>query len=464
MTTTATYMGDLSRVRVAFTGAPVIADYAKVERSTDGVNWTVIRGGDVVPLAPGLIDDYEFVAGVLNTYRVSFVDSSPIVSTVSAGAASTGNNTSLTPALPAGWAEGDGLLLAASIRNTSATITTPTGWTRVLSLGNVVLFGKRATATETAPTVAFAGGAAGDDTIAQINAWKNLDITAVTTNTISNVSAQNIGLPAMTVPLQKMLNVWLAWKQSGWTSVTDPAAFAVVGSTSSAAGTGAGQWWTYTVQGATDIDFTTRTLTVAGGASAVSKGMALTFSAAAWVTRQTATITPALTQTWLKNPRRPSLNTPVTVTDVGDISRKARSGTFDVIGRTMPVVVSDVMSSRSLQITVVAADLAAAADLETRLAAGDPVFLQAPGVNLAVPTMYATVGGLTASKYSQRGVHRFYALDLTEVAAPASTVYGGTITYADLPGLYATYDAMTAAVASYFNLMDLVAVATVIVP
>ncbi|WP_329068997.1 hypothetical protein [Amycolatopsis sp. NBC_01480] len=464
MTVTATYMGDLSRVRVAFTGAPVIADFATIERSTDGLNWTTIRGGDVVPLTPGFLDDYEFAAGVPNTYRVSFVDSGPIVSAVAPGAAATGDNTSLTPALPSGWAEGDGLLLAASIRATAATIATPAGWTRVLDRGNVVLFGKRATAAETAPMVAFAGGAAGADTIAQINAWKNLDISPVTTNTVANAAAQNIGLPSLTVPGTNMLNLWLAWKQAGWTSVTDPAGFAVIGSTSSAAGTGAGLWWTYTVQGTTQIDFTPRTLTVAGGSAAVSTGMSLAFSAAPYVTRQSATITPVLDQAWLKNPRRPSLNTPVTITEVGDITRQARSGTFDVIGRTMPVVVSDVMSSRSLPITIMAGDLDAADELETRLAAGDPVFLQAPEAASAVPTLYATVRQLTASKSSHRGRRRFYALDLTEVAAPASTVYGATITYADLPGLYATYDAMAAAVSSYFNLMDLVATTSVIVP
>lgn len=465
MTVTPTYMSDLSRVRVAFTGAPAIADYAKVERSTDGINWTTVRGGDVVDPAVGFLDDFEFVAGVANTYRVSFVDNGPITSVPAAGAAVTGNNASLTPPLPAGWAEGDALLMLVSIRTATANPVQPTGWTQVLSLTNFIVFGKRAAATETAPTVNFSGGAAGADTIAQITAFKNLDILPVTYNLgWQDAAAQNLVLPSLSVPQQKMMNLWLAWKQSSWTSVTDPGGFAVIGSTSSTAGSGSGQWWSYTVQGATDIDFTPRTLTVAGGVSAIGSRIALSFRPAPWITQQTGSITPALASAWLKNPSRPSLNTAVTVTNIGDVSRKARSGTFDVIGRTMPVVVSDVMGSRQLSITLMVSSIAAANELDGRLAAGTPVFLQAPTASAVVPTLYATVTGYSTRKSSQRGVRRFFDLDLVEVAAPASTVYGNTYVYADVVTEFATYNSVLAGVSTYFQLMDRVSTSSVIVP
>lgn len=68
MSVTATYNGDLSRVRVAATDA-FTASYITVQRSTNGVQWVTVRGA--ASLAPGAatVDDYEFVPGVLNTYR-----------------------------------------------------------------------------------------------------------------------------------------------------------------------------------------------------------------------------------------------------------------------------------------------------------------------------------------------------------------------------------------------------------
>jgi hypothetical protein len=466
VTVEAEYLSDLSRVRVSFSGAPDNADSVTVERSTDGLNWTTVRGGDVLPSSsPGFIDDYEFAAGVENQYRVSFRDSGPIVMVPEAGAAVTSNNAAVTPALPDDWAEGDGLLLLAANRNPNTTVAVPAGWTYLGGYSSMQMFAKRAEATETAPTLTFVGGASGSDTIAQMTAFKNLDIQPVVIDTGgSDTAAQNMTLPALNVTETEMLNMWWAKKGSSWTSVTDPANFAVIGSTSSTAGSGAGLWWTYTVQGDTDIDFTARTLTVAGGSTAPYLSATAAFRKADFIVQKTVTITPVLDKAWLKNPQRPSLNTGVTVSGISALSRTARSGTFDIIGRTMPVVVSDVASSRKFNLSIMVDSLDEANDLDTRLAAGDALFLQAPESNSVVPTLYFVVSGYSWDKTASRGKRRYFSLDLIEVGAPASTVYGGTIAYMDLPDLYASYNVLASSVSSYFNLMDLVAEANVIVP
>ncbi|MFI5607781.1 hypothetical protein [Amycolatopsis sp. NPDC051903] len=461
-------MTDLSRVRVSFSGAPATADYAVVERSTDGLNWTTVRGGDVVPLAPGFLDDYEFTAGVLNTYRVSFVDSGPITSVPSPGTTVTGDNTNLTPPLPAtGLLPGDTMFLFASIGSVSGTdVNTPTGWTKIVDFGNVALFSKRYVTGDTAPTVSFTGGVSGSDVMAQVTAFHNASQFPRSVAKNDNGSNQNVALPALNVDTPATLNLWLAWKQNAWTGATTGRGFAEIGDWTSAIGaTTSAMWWEYTVQAPdAEISFTPTNLTVTGGSAAVSKGVSLFFGKQDYITQATATVTPMLDTAWLKNPRRPSLNTAVIVSEVGPLSRDSRSGTFDVIGRTMPVVVSDVASSRKFSLTIMVDDADGASDLDARLAAGDALFLQTPDPDSVVPTLYFVTSGYSWRRTSHRGKRRFFDLDVVEVSIPAPTVYGGTITYADLPGLYASYNTVASSVSTYFNLMDLVVQAEVIVP
>lgn len=460
MTLTATYLDDLSRVRLSFTGAPSGADYALIERSTDQITWATVRGGDAVPInaGAGKLDDYEFAPGVPNYYRVSYVDQGPITG-VAFGTAAKGNNVSLTPALPAGIAAGDLLLLFASIRNSGAgTVNTPAGWTQINTnaAGNQRLYARRYVVGDTAPTVTFTGGAAGADTIAITGAWRNAyevpHTVAVSNNT---VAAQNINTPAMTITALGTLDIFFGWKQSSWTSVGDVYAQTEVTST---AGGGAGEVIDWTVQGATALSFTAGAWVVTGGSSAISSALSQAFVSAPYITRDTATITPNMSVIWLKNPRRPNLNTPVTVTEFSAITRPARAGVFDVISRTMPVAVTDVRGSRRLTLTVTTVDLAAADELDARLAQGDPVLIHTPGgVDCPVPSMYAVVGDLTIDRHSKRTKRRFFDLPLTEVAAPPGTVYSQTATYGDILTAYATYAAVLTAEPTYSDVLDYIA-------
>lgn len=455
MTVTATYLDDLSRVRLEFTGAPDTADYALVERSTDQVTWSVVRGGDTVTITAGAgkLDDYEFAPGVANYYRVSYVDAAPI-SLVAAGAATTGNNVSLTPALPAGVAAGDLLLALVSIRNSGAgTVNTPAGWTKLVDAGNFALLGRRYVAGDTAPTITFAGGVANADTLGQIAAFRNAELLPASSNTQLNASAQNVAYPALNVPGPNHLVVLAGWKQDDWTSATSPTT--EIAEIVSTAGDDAAMVWCYLVETA-EIDVTAFNFGITGGAAAISRGMVAAFAPAAYVTRDTVTITPDMPVVWLKNPRRPNLNTKIVVTDFSSVTRPARSGVFDVIGRTNPIAVTDVRGSRRYTLSVTTADLAAAEDLDARLAQGDPVLVHTPP-EAPFPGGYYVVGDVDFDRHSKRTLRRFVTLPLTGVAAPAGTVYSITATCADILAAYPTIAALLAAEPTCADVLDYVA-------
>lgn len=602
MTVTASYANDLSRVRLSVTNAPLIADYARVERSTDQITWSIVRGGDTValsavngsainanpyfesgvtswtvsggtfaastaqahqgvgsglltpngtasyagayteqvPVTPGQmyrlsawvrcaetrtiahnvnwydashtflsassgsfgstaatwvfgqqtfaaptgaafadmnlgpsgtppatattyideaiiqttggtgkLDDYEFSPGVPNYYRASYVDSGPVTFTV-AGTAVTGNNASLTPGYPAGLLPGDLVLLFATIRNNAATVTTPAGWTLFTDLGNVRVFALRYpdTGTPATPTVAFTGGVAGDDTIAQIAGLRNAKAVGWTTST--NASAQDIFVPDYSTAYPAFVRY--AWKQSVSTATT-LSPWTQIGSTSSALGSGSTEAWFFNATGAT---VPSGTITVTGGVAAISKGITQSFTRADFVTQETVSFTPTVTVTWLKNPRRPNLNIPVTVTDFSAISRPARAGVFAVIGRTLPIAVTDVRGGRSYTLTLTTLDLPAAQDLDARLAQGDPVLLHVPA-NCPFPGGYYVVGDVQYDRHSARTKRRFFELPLTEVAAPAGSIYSQTATYGDILAAYATYSALLTAKPTYSDVLDYIA-------
>lgn len=71
MALTATYNGDLSRIRLA--GASLgTSTYAVFDRTTNGITYSTVRGGLHVPVTASAanLDDYEFPADVAVTYRV----------------------------------------------------------------------------------------------------------------------------------------------------------------------------------------------------------------------------------------------------------------------------------------------------------------------------------------------------------------------------------------------------------
>lgn len=195
---------------------------------------------------------------------------------VAVGAASHGSNASLTPALPAGLAAGDLLLLLAGIRNsgTGFPLVPTSDWDVLADLGNLCLYGKYAQSGESVPTVNFAAGVANATTSAQCAAWRGVGLTVHKRASQLNVSAQNIAYPALTVVRNNCLVVVFGWKQDDWTSVATLAGMTEVGEPSSITGDDQGVVWDYVLQ-STATNIASGSFVVTGGVSAISRGGAI---------------------------------------------------------------------------------------------------------------------------------------------------------------------------------------------
>ncbi|MFF5992578.1 hypothetical protein [Prauserella flavalba] len=375
MTLTATYDPQLSRVRLTVDG---LGDATEVrfERSTNGVTWSTVRGGEAVLVSDGTarLDDYEFAAGVLNTYRAA-----PILregfelATLRLDITGTWTRTQ-QDAYTGAWSLRSGVIPDGGL--TDAVVTVPAG----------------------ATTLSFAlriSSEAGHD-------WFRFFIVGT-----------EYGFNSGEVP----------WGVSNGLDVT----------------------------GASYVRFRyEKDGSIAEGADAVFVDD-IVFSG---FPAQTTTITPQLQQVWIKNIARPFLNRAVVVNDFSNVQRQSRNGVFQVVGRSLPVAVTDVRGSRSYDLVVIAETLAESDDLDLVLAAGDPVFVHVPP-NCPVPrSMYAVVGNVSIARRSTRGVRRYHTLPLTEVAPPGPDIVGASITYQGILSAFGTYADLLAANATYEDVVE----------
>jgi hypothetical protein len=439
---TATYDDARGRVLIAATNLPVIATTALFEWSIDGAHWRQVRGGAAVAVssqAAGLYD-YEYTPGTLNYYRVSAV-STTTPSFVAAGTAASANNASVTPGLPAGWQEGDLLLVLASVRNSgTGRVVAPTGYASLLQADNWALFGKVAGAAESAPTVTITGGAAGADVLSQMAAFRNTELTPVSTAYQLNPSAANITYP----PVAGFQSSWdvvlyLGWRQSSWTvpNVATLSGAAEIGETTSAAGSGAGQVWDYQVQ-TVPAPVVGGVFTVTGGSTAISYGAVVALRSAVYMLRSTATVTPVQSQVWLKVPAAPYLNRTVTLIDWDDINRTSRATTYSVIGKRDASAVTDLASPRTVSIELWTTGDTETAALDLLLSLGNVLLLHIPP-NCALKSMYASLGSYKYTRPAHISHNNHYTVPLTEVTMPDALIAGNTVTWATLITNYGTW-------------------------
>lgn len=437
---TLTYDDLAARVLLSATSLPSTADVALFEVSTDNIHWTGVRGGDTVAVSGNAasVYDYEFSPGVINYYRVSAVDLA-LPSFVAAGTAATADNASVSPALPAGWAEGDLLVIWAAIRNSgTGSITVPAGWTAMLGTDNIALLGRRATSSESAPTVNISGGAAGADVIAQMAAWRNAELTPVATGYRLNPSGQNIDYPAASA----VDDTWnaalvLGWKQDDWTSVATLGGFTETGETVSIAGNDAGLVWDHLAM-STPAAVSSGAFVVTGGASAISYGASVVLRSADYVTQTTNTITPNMTCVWLKFPSAPYLNRTVTLTDWYEIKRVSRMGFYTIVSKVDAIASTDTSVPRTVSIDLFAHSDAEVAAIDLVLKLGQVMLVHIPA-NVALKSLYAgtgTVSFVRPAHLSHRGT---YTIPLTEVSKPDLSIVGSTVTWATLITRYSTW-------------------------
>lgn len=196
---------------------------------------------------------------------------------VSTSNATAGDNTSVSPPLPTGWQAGDAHYLFASIRNSgTGTVDDLTGWTTLHTYGNVKVMGRIAQAADAAPTVTFTGGVAGATTLAQIVGARGATLDVAVAQQL-NGSAQDIAYPGLTVPDAGSFVLIFGWKQDDSGSISTPAGFTAANSLISTTGDDALQTLRYQIQ-TTATNISSGTLTVTGGAAAISRALVLAFS------------------------------------------------------------------------------------------------------------------------------------------------------------------------------------------
>lgn len=407
------------------------------------------------------VDDYEFVSGKQNFYRVRGVESSPITF-VGAGAAATGNNASLVPAHPTGLANGlqpgDLKVIDASIRNSgTGTVNVPAGWTLMRAFGNAAFLGKFHVAGDTAPTVTFANGVANADTLAQMGVWRGADLTPVTGADQLNASAQNVAYPALTIPLDNLLILLAAWKQDDVTSVDTLAltGAAEVGEASSIAGDDASQAWDWLIQTG-KANIAAGSFVFNGGAAAISRGAVVALQHAAFLNEQTASTTPVLDRIWLKSVTRPFLNRPITVVDWSPEERPARGAGYPAVGRTLEVAVVDVAGGLQFDLNVHCPTQQDAQTLDYVRASGDILFLHTPA-GCPVPGGHMCLDTSSARRPRPRGASRVFTLPLRQCAPPGPDVVGATSTWQTVLDSYPSWPALLAANATWADLLARIA-------
>jgi hypothetical protein len=166
------------------------------------------------------------------------------------------------------------------------------------------------------------------------------------------------------------------------------------------------------------------------------------------------TITQDLDAVWLKVPAAPYLNTTVTVVDRSEVSRRSRNGLFDVVGRTMPVMVGDIASSRAFQLQLMTETPSEERDLDYLFASGEVVYLQLPSTVEHFPGGYYAVGDVSRETTLRLSARRVWQVPLTEVAAPGPAVIGPAYTIASMIAEYANVTAVLAGNATISDLLQ----------
>ena len=403
---TLTYDDQLSRVRITAAGIPSSDTLAVIERSTNQINWVTVRGGGALVPSGGVtaLDDYEFVPDVVNYYRVRVW---------------TSGDREIGPALNANpYLETD----ASGWTGTNATVARSTTQAHE-GAASLLITPNGSSATGGADATARVGVTAGTDYLAALRARTTATVTlapavdwytALTGGTlVSTGLVTGAPIPA-----------------GAWSSVsgTLTAPVGAVGAVMRArhSGTPTTAWW------ADEI-----------GLHKLDDGPLLTGS-----------ITPAIGGVWIKSVTRPFLNRQVVVQDYSDITRASRAGVFDIVGRSLPVVVGDVRGSRQWTLFLLAATLDEAATLDLVLASGDVLYIQVPA-DCDVPGGYVSVGDTNERRPARRSPRRIVSLPCTEVAPPAADVVGNTVTWQTVLNAYPTWADLMLAQPTWADLMEL---------
>ena len=345
-----------------------------IERSTDQVNWTPVRGAITLPVtgdAPEVFLDYEFTPGpgVTNYYRVVGKDAPEFIAVGSAYTVDTVNTYDVTPGLPAGAQPGDLLLMAITLHAYigNPDMIDPPGWILVgKSPGyrgiedfpvRSAIYTKLAQAGEPTPAIDIVGNPGQfSSAVAQVAAFRNVRLVmfgpARAPEADQPVNTAQIEFPGITTVANFDLVVALGVSKINWTSASPPSPFTLMDDPTVNGTADASLVWAYTappLAGPVSSDV----FTITGGTHDPEdkRGWSAAFSydannAPFSVVFDDDVETP-LEVVWLKDPLRPARNMVVQVASPQTIRHASRSGLFDIKGRAEPIEVSEIRRVRS---------------------------------------------------------------------------------------------------------------------
>lgn len=460
-----TYDSVFSGVNIAVTGLSALVNEVRIERSVNQVNWVYVRGAtDLVPSGNAVsVDDYEFSANVVNYYRATAYYTDP-PAFVGAGTAAHANNASVSPALPASVTEFDTLLIWAAFRaRGSGEPNIPSGYVMLADMSNARLFGKIATASESAPTVTFTASVANATTSAQMANFRGLGITTLfDVEDLDTGSSQNVNYPAVSTDLDvEGLLLYLGWKQDDWTSVGTISGATEIGEPSSTLGDDQGIVWDFQNVPSGPLVISAGSFSVTGGGAARNVGGVVALRAAEQVISvDSGSLTPEITEVWLKDVFRPFLNRTLgCIPNQSSIRRRARNGIFDVVNRSFPVAVTDLRGSREWSMEVITQTTDQRRDFDLIMATGDIFFIQAPP-DSPTPTAYVAIQDTDERRPLRNRTcdndWRVFTLPMIEVAKPSVEIAAVIGTWQTVLNTYSTWSDVLAAHSTWADLLTLV--------
>lgn len=434
------------------------ATIASIQRSTDGVTWTGVRGAIDLPVTddgPDVYLDYEFTPGpgVTNFYRVVEQDGPEFIA-VGTVDSEEANGMTLTPGLPVGAQVGDILVMFVGVSTATGahSINDPAGWALLGKspgyLGTddlpmrTAIYAKVAQTGESTPSVTInstiASSCAG---IAQVAAFRNLRLVLLGANRAPEAdqpaSTTQVEFPALAVAEDFALALAFGASSVVWTSAAAPSPFTLIDDpVINGATNDASLAWAYDVRAAAGT-VVSDVFTITGGTHNPSnkRGWTVALSYDALSAPVSALFTDdvdtPLDEVWLKDPLRPARNVVVSPGRPEQLRHAARSGLFDIKGRAEPIEVTERRRSISWVQSFVAETFTEADGLLELFETGGTLLLHVPGRGDLpdcapwpddLPGGYIHMGDVTETRAPDGPLPRVFSAPVQTVAAPCAEI------------------------------------------
>lgn len=163
---------------------------------------------------------------------------------------------------------------------------------------------------------------------------------------------------------------------------------------------------------------------------------------------------------WLGHPGRPTLNMRVTIREWVPGTRRARAGTFDVIGKTLPVVRTMRRAGPEGRMVLRVDSFTERDQLFALIEDGYPLLLRPPTSpnDWGIPAMYLSIGDVSEDLFMRvpwAMQKRAIPMDWTQVDRPAGLSQAGPgFSWADIATAYPTWTALIAANPTWNDVID----------